>query len=523
MTLEFKTGYSGVTRYIFQWAESLQSISPEVRDVVLCLKDGSTLKYIALVRPLPVGQESISYRVFSADRNSGSTIRLRPMPLLVRLAELILPALVLGVCALCLGCGATKAQAAGQSTTSASLPLVQAYQADTFVDSIGVVTHLTYTNTPYYTAWPQVFNDLQSLGVRHIRDGYYNWSAGSPFYGEHQLLASAGIHTDYVVPFSTTTTPEEIEQTAGQVQDMESLEMPNECDVAGNCGPTVAAGLGNLLGFEPTVDAAASALGIPALGPSFTQVETYPAVGNLAPSMTDNNLHIYFGGRNPGSDGWGAPDVEGNYYGSIPFWLDQANLDAPGVPSVVTETGYLTFSTPQPYTIPASVEASYIPRTLLLMYMAGVKRTYVYELLDEISSPGFGLIDGNLNPRPAYLAIQNLIANLWDKGPSFTPGQLPYSVTGGDSTLQQVLFQKRDGSFWLLLWLEQSSYDTVNCVPTPVTPQSVTLTLGGNYVAPNIGAFDDTGNLNWTSPQPASSVVPLTVSDQITIVKILPQ
>ena len=72
----------------------------------------------------------------------------------------------------------------------------------------------------------------------------------------------------------------------------------------------------------------------------------------------------------------------------------------------------------------------------------------------------------------------------------------------------------------LILWLEQSSFNPVTYTPTPVTPQTVTLTLGGSYVAPNIGAFDDTGNLHWTS-RAASSVVPLTLSDQPTIVKIL--
>ncbi len=85
-----------------------------------------------------------------------------------------------------------------------------------------------------------------------------------------------------------------------------------------------------------------------------------------------------------------------------------------------------------------------------------------------------------------------------------------------------MLFQKRDGSFWMILWLEQSSFDTVNQVATPVAAQNVTLTLGGGYIAPNVGTFDDNGNLNWTSAQPASSVVPLTISDQLTIVKILP-
>jgi hypothetical protein len=49
------------------------------------------------------------------------------------------------------------------------------------------------------------------------------------------------------------------------------------------------------------------------------------------------------------------------------------------------------------------------------------------------------------------------------------------------------------------------------------------VTMDSAYVAPNIGVFDDAGKLNWTSAQPASSVVPLTISDQLTIVKILHQ
>lgn len=401
---------------------------------------------------------------------------------------------------------------------------MQAYPADSFVDSIGVVTHLTYTNTPYATAWPQVYTALQNLGVRHVRDGYYNWQAGSPFYAEHQQLAQAGIKTDYVVPYNTSTTPQAIEQFSPQVHDMEALEAPNECDVAGNCGSTVAQGINNVAEFLPAIAAAGRTLGVPVYGPSFTQVASYLEAGDLAPQMTYNNLHVYFGGRNPGSIGWGAPDVEGNFYGSFLFWLDQAFLDGPSMPSIVTESGYMAFpNQPAPYTIPESVEASYIPRTLLLAYQHGIRRTYLYELLDEISSPGYGLMHADVTPKPAYTELQNLIANLWDKGPSFTPGQLAYSVQGGDSTLSQMLFQKRDGSFWLILWLEQSSFDTVHYTPTPVTPQSVTLSLGESYGVTNVGTFDSTGKLTWTSTNPVSSFLPVTVSDQLTIVKILPQ
>jgi len=399
---------------------------------------------------------------------------------------------------------------------------VQASPADSFVDSIGVGTHLTYTNTLYYTNWQQVFADLQTLGIRHVRDGYFDPNWGPPYTTEHQQLAQAGIRTDYVVPYDSTVTPKNIEQLAATDRDMELLEGPNECDLAGACGDGVTGSLNNMIAFMPVIQAAAAALNVPVIGPAFAAYEPYSWVGNIASIMTYNNLHVYFGGRNPGSSGWGAPDAQGNPYGTFQFWLDESKLDAPGLPAQITETGYLTFpGNPTPYTVPMNVEAQYILRTYFLAYLHGIGRTYLYELLEDPNSPGFGLIDGNMNPRPAYYAIQNLIANLADPGPGFTPGQLPYSVTGGDSTLDQLLLQKRDGSFWLILWLEQSGYDEVNLVNTPVAPQEVTLTLGGNYFTPNVGAFDDSGNLNWTSTQTTNQAIPLTISDHPTIVKVL--
>lgn len=424
-----------------------------------------------------------------------------------------------------LGCGSAKQvwAAGGQATTDAvSLPQVQASPADSFVDSMGVVTHITYGNTPYYTNWSQTLKLLQDLGIRHIRDGYFDPS-WTPFVAKHQQLAQSGIRTNYVIPYDPTITSQGIQQLAAVSKDMELLEIPNECDLDGSCGATVNASMANMVAFSPVVKAAGAAMNVPVLGPAFAAYETYGKVGNLTSLMTYNNLHVYFGGRNPGAEGWGAPDAQGNAYGTFPFWLDQANLDGPGLPSQITETGYMTFpGNPTPYTVPEDVEESYIPRTYALAYLNGIGRTYMYELLDEINSPGFGLVDGNMNPRPAYYAIRNLIGALADPGPSFNPGTLPYAVTG-DSTLRKLLFQKRDGSFWLLLWSEQSSYDTVHNSYTPVTPQQVTLSLGGTYYTPNIATFDTTGNLNWINTDTASQTVPLTISDQIMIVKILPR
>jgi hypothetical protein len=237
--------------------------------------------------------------------------------------------------------------------------------------------------------------------------------------------------------------------------------------------------------------------------------------------MTENNLHIYFGGRNPGSAGWGDLDAEGNSYGSFAWWLDQANVDAPGVPVQITETGYMAFpATIIPYTLPESVEASYTPRTLLLAFQKGVKRTYIYELLDELSSPGFGILRSDLTPKPAFTAVQNLISNLQDKGPSFSPGTLAYSIQGGGPNLNHLLLQKRDGSFWLVLWLEESSFDPAFATPITVTPQPITLTLA----VPNarqVLNWDTQGNMTWSNVTMQGNTLSLTVSDQISIVKMV--
>ncbi|MFZ0746948.1 MAG: Ricin B lectin, partial [Terracidiphilus sp.] len=320
----------------------------------------------------------------------------------------------------------------------------------------------------------------------------------------------------------SSTTPESIEQLAPEVRDMEALEAPNECDVSGNCGGSQLAGIRNVLAFLPTIDSAAAHMSIPVIGPSFTQQSSFLSAGNISGKIARNNLHIYFGGRNPGSTGWGDLDSKGNGYGSFAWWLDQANIDAPGVPIEVTETGYMAYpETNTPFTLPESVEASYTPRTLLLAFKNGIKRTFLYELLDEVSSPGYGILRSDLSPKPAFTAVENLITNLSDKGNSFSPGTLGYTITGGGPSLDHLLLEKRDGSFWLVLWLEEPSFNPTNDKPIEVTPQNITLKLEVPD-ARQILRWDETGNMNWTNATMQGDDLDLRVSDQITIVKIVP-
>jgi hypothetical protein len=398
-----------------------------------------------------------------------------------------------------------------------------ALQSDAFVDSIGVGTHLTYDDTDYYKRWPQILDALRALSIRHIRDGYYDTVTRPAFTGEHHQLAASGIKTSYVVPTEISPSAEALVKFSAMVTDLEGFEAPNECDSGTNCGGGGIRGINNMLALLPQISSAAKVLNVPVIGPSFEFAESNLYAGNISSLVDYGNLHLYFGGLNPGSQGWGDFNSQGNAYGSLAFWLDASRLSVPGMPAIITETGYMSYPVAtQPFTIPESVGASYIPRTYLLAFGNGIKRTYTYELLDEFSSPGYGLLHEDFTPKPAFKAIKNLVAVLSDPGTSFSPGVLSYSISGDDANVDHLLLQKRDGSFWLVLWIEKSSFDRVSLVSKLVTPQNIAVTINGPRSAQQLLWLNEQGNMSWKNIRQVNSQVQIQVTDQVSIVKILP-
>lgn len=366
-----------------------------------------------------------------------------------------------------------------------------------------------------------ILNSLTTLGVRHIRDGLFDHPESSPYTQKHHALALAGIKTTYVVQALPSETSAKLAYFAGNVDDLEAFEAPNECDALLNCNGGETAGINQVLSLLPQISAAASLTGAPVIGPSFVFPESYAQAGNLSELVAYSNLHVYFGGFNPGSAGWGGYDNNGNAYGSLKYWLDAGEQTTPNAPAMITETGYMSYATPTTsYTVSETVAGKYIPRTLLLAFAHGVKRTYVYELLDEFSSPGYGLIRSDLSPKPQYNVIKGLIDTLSDQGPAFSAGALSYSLEGGDSTVNHLLLQKRDGSFWLILWLEQSCFDRVSLKNLPVASQALTLNIGGGKVLRQVTTFDDAGNTVQKGVSKGNGSSSVTITDQVSILEI---
>ena len=392
----------------------------------------------------------------------------------------------------------------------------QAIEADDVVNSIGVNTHFAYTNTYYYQKYPQVIAAISAAGIRHIRDGYYDWPAGNQMYTIHQAVRAAGISTDYVISYNPLTTVSDLESFQTLAGDMESIEAPNEFD--DNGGTNWAS---TLLSFLPTLQQAGLTLHVPVLGPSLVFEQSYGELGNISQYQNFSNLHIYLGGRNPGTSGWGSSDAEGNSYGSILWWLDNANITAPGAPSYVTESGYIQLSTTStPYTVPYPVASLYTIQTILEMMTHGINRTYIYELMDESSSADYGLMTNTLQPKYSYNAINALTSLLGDRGASFSPGKLQYSLTGSTTNVHHLLMQKRDGSFYLALWVNLPVYNPANNTTINVEPQGVTLTLDSGHEVQSNSSINVDGVLDTVSANSYTYNVNLTPT--VTFLKIVP-
>lgn len=373
---------------------------------------------------------------------------------------------------------------------------VQAARSYDVYDSVGVNTHWYFGGAYQYQ--PQ-FSSLVALlngaHIRHFRDGVYAQGTNTPSYltQMYSTLAANGIHAELIVPQSTTITAAQLEAGLQLYPGIEAIEPPNEWDINGGSTWT-----STLLAEEPAILQAGHALGLTVLGPALTQPGSYSQLGNIAQYMDYNNIHAYFGGRNPENGGWGGPDAEGNYYGSLPWNLDLLQMDAPNVQGYATETGYVTTSTPTQNEVPETVEGAYAPRAVMEFFKRGIKRTYIYELIDDPSGSGqqgYGLLRTDLSAKPAFTALSNLLKILQDTNTQFAPESLNYSLTGNMSVVETALFEKSNGDFYLAVWLNGSIYDVNNLVATPIAPQPLTLSVPSGLVVADVSSFNPDGTV----------------------------
>lgn len=173
------------------------------------------------------------------------------------------------------------------------------------------------------------------------------------------------------------------------------------------------------------------------------------------------------------------------------------------LPRVTTETGWVTG--------PKGLTQEQQARLYLNMYAAqfrqGFAHTFIYMLRDSGGSDaGYGIVERDYKPKKSATYLHNLTTILADQAP-VTAGKLDYTIPNPPATVHDLLLQKSNGTFELLVWNERAAgSDTIN-VELPSTP-------------PSIHIYDPT--LGTAPTQDLSNVhsISLTLSDHPVVIEI---
>jgi hypothetical protein len=379
---------------------------------------------------------------------------------------------------------------------------------------VGVNVHLGYYGTLYGDNFGAIETLLTGLGIRHVRDGVY--TGQNNLCSNFSRLANDGIHGDFIVAQwmsanDVTTWDSCTSRTADAYEGLNEWDTSHGTD---QNWPQTDRNVQQWL--YSTVKGNRD---VTVIAPSLTSEQAYGALGSVAATSDVGNVHAYFAARNPGTSGWGAGNQFG-VYGSLGYDLAIAAQPTGTKPIYITETGY--GDTSNAAYVPPATKARYTLRTLLEAWNAHVPRTYIYELVDEGGGyfGSYGLTDGNGNAKPAYTAVKNLLAHLNDPGTPIVSGSLAYTLAA-PAQVHHALFQKRDRSFVLALWLEVSEWDPNANRPLVVAPQAALLTFGRSPSSLHTTVFDDAGNTIRRTVAPAG-VLTTAVDGSPTLLDVTP-
>lgn len=203
------------------------------------------------------------------------------------------------------------------------------------------------------------------------------------------------------------------------------------------------------------------------------------------------NVHNYV--YHPGSPGlednktWNAADptstckIDGLYENYGVTWAKHfrgySEAELMTLPRVTTETGC---------TIAGAITEQMQALNLLTLYLDQFKRgwshTAVYLLRDRTDEGGnqsFGFFKPDYAPRKAAAYLHNLTTMLADPGSLDKPRPLSCSIAEQPATVHDLLLQRSDGTFMLLVWNERLK-----------GADEVTVHLGRSY--PMVTVYDPT-------------------------------
>ncbi|MET0596473.1 MAG: hypothetical protein ABWZ57_01255 [Mesorhizobium sp.] len=179
---------------------------------------------------------------------------------------------------------------------------------------------------------------------------------------------------------------------------------------------------------------------------------------------------------------------------------DERRLNPPRKQIWMTEAGYHTLvGADSDEGVSEEVQAKYTLTFFLDAYRLGVRKTFLYQLLDQYANPAdiqshFGLVDRQWRPKAGFAALQSMIGILSGQDATAAPIRpLRYRLTGLPPQARQMLFQAADGDRLLVVWNEPEIWDSKRDVEIANATARVRLDL--DPAQAEIALFDPlTGN-----------------------------
>ncbi|MEM6822571.1 MAG: hypothetical protein AAF558_11595 [Verrucomicrobiota bacterium] len=360
---------------------------------------------------------------------------------------------------------------------------VTAKKADNFIDSMGI--NIKLDRTEYDTNWSKVKPRFQELGLWHYRDNLKNVNNSSTYRNRYQSLYNEGGAIGLFIwgPWENQNKPGN--QAVGAAKkgpdyvvyisgpNEPDLFWPNDYDNNPNTNLWAEArNYQNQMYNALKADSATDDI-----------IVTTPPVSNyvLADDLGNVNSDIMAWHWYTGQ---GQPDKNEVGTGITQTKIGLGNSSAPNSDLFTTESGHNSWKTANPgnsntVAVNEVTQMHYNLRILADQFRRGIGRTYMHQLMDLGTNANdfnhsWGIVKANSNktPKPFFTAWKNLInlfkERTWNSSsktwniPSFSAGSLNYSITGNTDAVKNLLLQKSDGDFYMLVWVAADSWNESN-------------------------------------------------------------
>ncbi len=330
-----------------------------------------------------------------------------------------------------------------------------------FLDSVGVNLHLG--SEPYASRFETVRDLLAEAGIRHVRD---ELRPSNDLGRWARLHAAHGVRAQLLVSPVTNTVPEMLAYLEalgpGRVS---AIEGQNEGDSPWFTAQPAARPdwSSAVVAYQRAVYRALrtryDARTLPVVSPTVLDYrpQDVAPIRGAAPFCDVVAIHSYVqGGQEPET----ADD-----YAALSWYLaHMAEGFKPGAPVMSTEVGYCTPPNPGRGGVSEAAAAIYVPRLLLHNFAAGLRRSFLYELMDGGTDPRetehhWGLVHHDGRPKPAYRALRGLMRALSapDAPRDEAPREVALPEAGAD--LRAVPLGRRDGGTVVALWRALRCWD----------------------------------------------------------------